>query len=87
MATSVDRLFEKLRVFYDALPEDEQQVLGALLRQSQAEAAEVAGYAVAQRVVIPSQFTGLGFHQKRIARGVEFRHFHDGSLTGTRSGT
>ena len=53
MATSVDRLLEKLRVFHDGLPEDERQVLEALLRQSQAEGGEVAGYVETKRVLIP----------------------------------
>jgi hypothetical protein len=53
MATAVDRMLEKLRVFHDALPEDEQQVLQALLRQSQAEAGEVAGYIETKPVLIP----------------------------------
>ena len=53
MATSVDRLLEKLRVFHDTLPEDEQQDLQALLRQSQAQGDEVAGYVATKPVLIP----------------------------------
>lgn len=54
MATAVDRLLEKLRVLYDGLPADEQQVLEAILRQSQAEGGEVSGYLATNRVVLPS---------------------------------
>jgi hypothetical protein len=61
MATSVDRLLEKLRVFYDGLPADEQQALAPILQQSQAEGGEVAGYVVAKRVMIPVGTGPFGF--------------------------
>jgi hypothetical protein len=61
MATAVDRLLEKLRVLYDGLPADEQQVLEAILRQSQAEGGEVSGYLATRRVMLPVGTGPFGF--------------------------
>ena len=49
----VDSVLKKLKVLYDGLPPEEQQVLEILLQQSQDGTSEVAGYAAARRVVVP----------------------------------